>query len=157
MRWEVGKQQVKLKRANGRFNETPKILFQQAWLTVVGKYLIKWPHTGLKHHVGVEQKGAKKRLWITCQLSNDPNKQQIYMQGILQHVLQLWQHYADKRSCKKRRNQCFCFHRRKIPRSKKQAFQGNFDHHNQPNQNFHILIKASREKNQTICEQTNLT
>lgn len=45
--------------------------------------------TGLEDHVGVEQEGAQEGLRVAGQLCDDANEQQVHVQRVLQHVLQL--------------------------------------------------------------------
>lgn len=64
-------------------------------------YLIQRADARLEDHVGVEQKGAQQWLGVAGQLGNDPNEQQIDMQRVLQHVLQLGQDHTDEWACRK--------------------------------------------------------
>ena len=54
-----------------------------------GRYLVQGAHAGLEDHVGVEQEGAQEGLRIAGQLCDDANEQQVHVQRVLQHVLQL--------------------------------------------------------------------
>lgn len=59
-------------------------------------YLVEGAHAGLKDHVGVEQERAQEGLRVAGQLRDDADKQQVHVQRVLQHVLQLGQHHTDE-------------------------------------------------------------
>lgn len=61
-------------------------------------HLVERADAWLEDHVGVEQKGAQEWLRVAGQLRDDPNEQQINVQRVLQHVLQLRQDHADERA-----------------------------------------------------------
>lgn len=52
-------------------------------------HLVERADAGLEDHVGVEEEGAKERLWVAGQLGDDADEKQVDMQRVLQHVLQL--------------------------------------------------------------------
>lgn len=62
-------------------------------------YLVERTHARLEDHVGVEQKGAQERLGVAGQLRDDPDEQQVNVERVLQHVLQLRQNHADEGAC----------------------------------------------------------
>lgn len=64
-------------------------------------YLVERADAWLEDHVGVEEKGAQQRLGVAGELRDDPNQEQVDVQGVLQHVLQLGQDHADERACRK--------------------------------------------------------
>ena len=53
------------------------------------RYLVQGAYAGLEDHVGVEQEGAQEGLRVAGQLCDDANEQQVHVQRVLQHVLQL--------------------------------------------------------------------
>lgn len=52
-------------------------------------YLYERLDTRLEHHICVKEKGAEQRLRVTGKLKHDARQQNVYIQRILHHVLQL--------------------------------------------------------------------
>lgn len=54
-----------------------------------GPYLEQGLDTGLEDHVGVEQEGAEQRLGVAGQLGHQPRQQEVDIERVVGHVLQL--------------------------------------------------------------------
>lgn len=63
-------------------------------------YLVERADARLEDHVGVEEEGAQEWLRVAGQLGDDANQQQVDMQRVLQHILQLRQDHTDEWTCR---------------------------------------------------------
>lgn len=59
-------------------------------------YLNEGLDAGLEDHVGVEQKGAQEGLRVAGQLGHDACQQDVDVQRVLEHVLQLGEQDHDE-------------------------------------------------------------
>lgn len=62
-------------------------------------YLEEGLDAGLEDHVGVQQEGAQEGLWVAGELGQQPRQQEVDVERILQHVLQLGQQDAQEGAC----------------------------------------------------------
>lgn len=61
-------------------------------------YLNEGLDAGLEDHVGVEQEGAQEGLRVAGQLGHDAREQDVDVQRVLEHVLQLGEQDHDERT-----------------------------------------------------------
>ena len=67
--------------------------------SVSATYLDERLDAWLEDHVGVEEEGADERLRVAGQLEDHARQQDVHIQRVLQHVLQLGKQHHNKRPC----------------------------------------------------------
>lgn len=79
----------------------PQVLKQNLFLKWHGAvYLYQWLDTGLEDHVGVKQEGAYKGLRIAGQLGHDACEQDVDIERVLEHILQLGKQNHHEWTCR---------------------------------------------------------